>query len=203
MNFFFQRIGLEHARSIALATLCFLTLSAASDGQRHYRNQEWGLDVAFPAGGRVCEARSGDHPHGFYAWYGGRPTDCRSSVADPRASAMGVYASYNASFETSARSELPCSDGSLPQIGSVSLRGLSFRGIASIRCAVRNPDGSLEFVVAGQAGRWGSGVPGPEGRTPYITYSAFLVTRPGRAARDIAMFRVFLAHLVIRPTVGR
>jgi hypothetical protein len=194
----YNSIDRTRARTIAMSAICLLSLSGAADAPRPYHNEEWGIHVTFPAGSTVCEARSGDHPHGFYAWYGGRSTDCRAVRPDPSASAVGIYASYNTSFETSANGELPCRNGTAPRGSSISLRGLAFPRLNSVTCAIRRRDGSLEFVVAAQAGTWGPGASSPEFTAPHINYRAFLSTRPAHAARDLAMFREFLAHIVIQ-----
>jgi hypothetical protein len=190
-------------RATALAVICFFELSAARNGSRVYRNGEFAISAQFPAGARVCEARSGDHPHGFYAWLGGRLTDCHATVPDPAVRAISIYASYNASFQTSAASLLPCPGGGAPRGRGVDVRGLSLRGLPSIRCITQQRDGTIEIAVAARGGRWASHYRSAEFRAGAIDYVAALDTRPERLAGDLVLFRAFLSRLEIRRLVMR
>lgn len=189
--------GPARQHPFVLAILCFLGLSAAAPRPHVYRNEEFGIEAIFPAGSRVCEARSGDHPHGFYVWLS-RPTVCNAVRDNSSASAMGIYASGNTSFESSPLAELPCRNGAKPRGILVDLGGLSFRRLYSVSCALRLPDGSLNVVVAAQGGSWASDDNSPEASTPYINYAATLHTRPERLRRDMVLFRQFLARTTIR-----
>jgi hypothetical protein len=186
--------------ALALALPCFLGPAVAAEAPRVHRNVEYGIEARFPVGSRVCEARSGDHPIGFYAWLG-RQTDC--GVAMPRSmGAMNITANYNAAFETSPSVLLECRNDSVPRGSRVDLRGLALPGIRSTKCAVRRGDGSLEIFVAAQGGNWGGRVRSSEARAPLINYYAVLRTRPERAQRDMATFRRFLSQIVIRHIVS-
>lgn len=181
--------------SLALAILCCPTPTAATNGLRVYRNEEYGIETRFPAESRVCEALSGDHPIGFYAWLG-RQTDC-DVPKPPSVSAVNVTALYNTAFYT-----LPplsnCRNGSVPRGTGINLRGLAFRRLRSISCAIRREDGSLEIFVAAQGGRWRGRNRSAETSAPLVNYSAVLKTNPARLERDMATFRTFLSDIVIR-----
>jgi hypothetical protein len=186
---------------ILLALVCLTGAANAADEPRRHRNDEFGIEARFPAGARVCVALSGDHPVGFHAWLG-RPTDC-NAPRPPLVSAMNVTAIYNATAETAPDAFLDCRNGSVPRRSGVDLRGLGFRHAASVRCAVRRRDGSLEILVAAQGGRYARRDGSPLSRAPLINYAAVLKTRPERLRRDLATFRNFLATIVIRPIVLR
>lgn len=184
---------------LGLAILCWPASLAAAGGPQVHRNEEFGIQARFPSGIQVCEALSGDHPIGFYAWLG-RQTDCGASKP-PSVGAMNVTALYNAAFYTSP--SLPgCRAGSVPRGSRIDLSGLAFRGLRSVSCATRQADGSLEVFVAAQGGSWGRRYRSPETRAPLIDYSAVLKTNPERLRRDMATFRTLLSHIVIRHIVS-
>jgi hypothetical protein len=153
----------------------------------------------FPPSLTVCAALSGgDQPIGFYAWIG-RRTDC-DAARPPSTSEINVTAAYNATFRRSPT--LACRNGEVPRGSGIDLRGLVFPHFRSVRCAIRRPDGSLEILVATQAGRWGRRYRSPELRgAPLIDYFAVLKTRPNRLGRDMAMFRSLVANTAITPIV--
>lgn len=179
--------------AIALTAGCGILLLVATNSPNLHRNDEFGLKVSFPDGGKVCVASSGDHPHGFYAWYGGRQTDCGSTNADPSASVLSIYASYNTTFEASPRQVLSeaCRRGSASSANAIDLGGLSIPELASDACSIQRPDGSLEIEVGAQGGELVA-----DGTAhPRINYSASLITRLDRVDRDLAMFREFLSGI--------
>jgi len=179
----------------SLLMLCCVPVFVASSCVDSYRNDEFGLEVSFPPGGKVCTASSGGHAHGFYAWYGGRETECGSTQPDVHATVLSIYASYNTTFDNSPYETLreECRAQALSQSDAVHLRGLSFAGLASATCMVRRADGRLEIEVVTQAGRF------PTGGTlrPRINYTATLITQGERVGEDLALFRRFLEDIAI------
>jgi hypothetical protein len=185
-------------RSLAkLMAVGMILLPTAASSVQPQRNDEFGIEATFPEGGRVCITRSGSHPLGFFAWYGGRPTDCNTTRGDQRASVLAVYAYYNSAFEGPARRLLSeeCSTPAARWRGEIDLRGLSFRGFASAACAFRKPDGSIHVEVVAQGGQSYA----DRRIYPRINYTAALITRVDRRARDMAMFRRFLSDIRIAP----
>lgn len=72
-----------------------------------FQNDEFNFHVTFPVGSRVCPAVASNHPYGFYAWYG-QPTACAGDTkADVSPSTMGVYATYNVTYQRSPQTLLP------------------------------------------------------------------------------------------------
>jgi hypothetical protein len=88
--------------SVIAALVALPALAGVTDVQ----NDEFNFRVSFPTGSQVCPAVAFDHPYGFYAWYG-QPTACDkprpdAAVTTPT-STMGVYATYNTTYQRSAR----------------------------------------------------------------------------------------------------
>lgn len=190
------RVGLHPWRFLGLPAVLLALLPTAAPAQVS-RNDEFGIEARFPAGGRVCLTRSGGHPLGFFAWYGGRPTDCDTTRGDPRASVLAVYGAYNTTFDAPASRVLSeeCIRGAARRPTGIDLRGLSFRGYGSASCAYRRTDGTIHVEIVAQGGRFHA-----DGTNyPRINYTAALVTRPGRLTTDMAMFRRFLAGIRLAP----
>ncbi|MGN6365885.1 hypothetical protein [Asticcacaulis taihuensis] len=185
-----------------LVTGLALTMSVApalAQKPKTYVNPEFGLHVTFPAGGKVCPAVSGDHPHGFYAWYHGGQTLCGATHIDPAVSAISIYASYNSAFLKSPWDELPAScrkDKSL-----TSPETLSFRGYKSVSCETWQADSRIMVDVIAYTGKWkdADNNPDPDLQTPYLSYRASLMTTSERFETDMALFRTFIANVDIHP----
>jgi len=174
-------------------------VSSQAAGDRTFHNDEFGMRVTFPAGGKVCPALSGDHAHGFYAWYHAQSTLCGSTHVDPAASSLSLYASYNSAFWKTPWEELqPSCQTAKPMAAQ---RNLSFKGYRSVSCISRKADGVIEVDVVAFTGRWkGADTSSdPDLQTPYLSYRASLTTTSGRFERDMVLFRIFLAKIDIRP----
>jgi hypothetical protein len=168
---------------------CGLQRPVLSDGIQPFRNDEMGLQAAFPAGSRVCRARSGDAPRGFYAWYGTTRTDCpeRGDIAATR---MAISAMYNAVSHREVRDAVgtcdPLSHSLFQALGG---EPLAIRGHRSLLCQSDASDGDIEIWVYAMAGRLPDDAPDDP---PAVIYSASLETSPARWERDLPMFRTFL-----------
>jgi hypothetical protein len=112
-----------------------------------------GLQAVFPAGSRVCLARSGNAPRGFYAWYGTTRTDCPER-GDIAASRMAISAMYNALFHRELRDAVgtchPLSDAFVQALGGESL---AIRGHRSLSCQTDMPNRDIAIWVYALAGR--------------------------------------------------
>jgi hypothetical protein len=163
------------------------------------RNDEYGLQVKFPAKIKVCGALSGDHPVGFYVWLD-RPTNC-GIPKPPLVSSISITAGYNSSFKESPDAGL-CGNGEMPSGLQVDMRRLSFSNLSSVRCVTKLSDGLIGIIVAAQGGRWGGSALPPEMKTTRaINYNAFLRTRPERLREDLATFRGILANTSVSPLI--
>lgn len=170
---------------------------AAEDGT--FRNDEFGISATFPPGGKVCPALSGEHPHGFYAWYHGQQTLCGATHIDPAVSAISIYASYNSAFLKSPWDELPASCRKDKPLASHET--LSFRGYKSVSCETRQADGRVMVDVIAYTGKWknADNDPDPDLQTSYLSYRASLMTTSDRLEKDMVLFRTFIAGINIRP----
>jgi hypothetical protein len=157
-----------------------------SDGRR-FENEEMGLSAVFPAGSRVCLARSGDAARGFYALYGGVP-GCR---AEDFGAAMSLSSSFNSLFYRTAEEAAPDYCGGVGSDLQEAAGGpFTFPGHRSIACEELDHRGPITITVYALAGEPARGVPA---RAPAVIYFASIITRPGRAPADLRMFRAFLA----------
>lgn len=161
-----------------------------SDGAHRFRNDEMGLSAVFPAGSRVCLARSGNAARGFYAWYGTDEPGCPER-GDIRATYMSLSASFNSGFHRTLAEAVP---NCRPPAGAIArqLAGvrLALPGHASLVCEERGDDARVEIAVQALAGEW----PGePREEAPFVLYRASLGTTPERLAQDLDMLRAFLA----------
>ncbi len=158
---------------------------------RPFENVEMGLTAVFPVGSRVCVARSGGAPRGFYAWYGGTGAGCENPEPSPPAF-MGVDASFNArSYRSLRQAAVGCRPLS-PSVGRL-LRGLplSLAGRPSLACQAYRSKDKIRITVYAMAGApSGDGAPG-------VIYLATLRSTAGRLERDLSMFQTFLGKLSI------
>jgi hypothetical protein len=101
-------------RRLLIAGLAIALLAGAvpvAAGTIDFQNDEFNFHVTFPVGSQVCPAVTSNHPYGFYAWYG-QPTACgngsqNDAKPEAAASAMGVYATYNSTYQRSLVGLLP------------------------------------------------------------------------------------------------
>lgn len=162
-------------------------------GHPQYRNTEFGMGVVFPAGVRVCTARSGDHPHGFYGWFGGSPTLCDATRIADNSSALSVYASYNSTFDNSPREEAArrCRERGAPI--AINLDTISMANRPSSVCAIRLSNNSIEISIFSQSGE----IITRTGSYPRVLYSATLTTNQSMVDRDIEEFSRFVSNIDI------
>ncbi len=164
-------------------------------GQRPFVNEEYGVAAVFPAGSRVCEALSGEHPHGFYTRLGDERMGCRPSDDAPRASAVTVWADYNAAFYGTLEA-LTGPNCSNPSPAAPNDRPFAFPGRTSKACETRSANGDITVSVHAFAGSWKS-EPGRE--APYLIYSAYLKTTTRTEVADKSLFQRFLKQIVLTP----
>lgn len=175
--------------SLAMA-LCNSCADPAAVSLKQYQNEEFGIQTAFPEVNKVCVARSGDHPIGFFAWLG-RTTEC-DRPKSPLTSSISITAAYNSSFDIKPDTKL-CRDREVPEGMDLSLTDLAFPGFKSVRCATRLEDDLVSVVVAAQAGTWEDAELRAEARrAPAVNYYAQLITTSRRIDRDIVIFRYVL-----------
>ncbi len=185
---------------VASLFCCLAPRVVAEPMLKTYFNDEYGIGMNFPAGSTVCQSRSGDHARGFFAWYGSA-LSCRDSDEFPKdgsSSAISVYADYNTNFETSAKAELDdnCQTRGFQQvISSAEWDRLTIPGHATIKCAVKNSDGTIVIDVVAQGGQWRETDGSP--KVPYIFYNASLFTHASRIKHDLPMFEAFLKGVII------
>ncbi len=189
-------------RRMLIGCLALITSAVPALAQKpqNYVNSEFGLRVSFPADGKVCPALSGDHPHGFYAWYHGPPTPCGSTHIDPVVSAISVNAYYNSDY-TSAWDQLESACRSRKPnalVGYDELDRLAFKGYESVTCLQTTPDGRIEIDVAALGGKWIESNDSPALKVRSIIYFSHLSTNPKRFKSDMVMFRHFMDALEIR-----
>lgn len=155
-----------------------------------YRNAEYGVETTFPGGIHVCIADSGGHPIGFYARLD-EQTDCGRPVPDA-ASKISITAGYNSNFAMAPRLGL-CEDGEASGGVQMDLKGLTFPNHPSVRCALKQFDGSILVYVVAQDGSWADrGVTGPEAGAALVDYVGFLHTNAQRLHADLNMFQSVL-----------
>lgn len=173
---------------------CGMRQPVVSDGVRPFRNREMGLQATFPAGSRVCLARSGDAPRGFYAHYGLTKAGCPESGEPPPAH-MGIGSSFNAVFYRTLREaagECGPPSGTLGQM--LRDQPLAIRGHETLACQSDEPDGRIELTLHAMAGTW------PEDMSedaPRVLYWVSFGTTPDRLRDDLRTLRRFLRSVRI------
>jgi hypothetical protein len=172
---------------------CGLQEPVVSDGVHRFVNSEMGLSAIFPRGSRVCKARSGDAPRGFYASYDSSIHGCPES-GDGHGAAMGINSSWNSSFNTSLRQAVDKCNPLSPQIvRELSGRRLSIPGVRVLVCEEETPEGATDVTVYAMARKesaWPKNV-------PTTLYFASLELDRAQEAHDLRMFSTFLKHLRI------
>lgn len=176
--------------------LIFTSLAASSDVQlnsEQRRNDEFGFEVMFPHGGEVCIARSGDHPRGFYAWYGSTEPACNTTHIDPSATVLGIYARYNTDFDdaSSGRNELSCRDGSENVTDSPEFHGISIPRRAFVLCLARDRfDGvKLEIMTSYRP------ITYDDGELSNIIYYVYMTSNEDLFERNLDKFRYFVSSI--------
>lgn len=169
------------------------TRSAVVATERPFVNSEYAVSAVFPAGSRVCEALSGDHPHGFYTRLGDDRMACVPSSDPPKVSSLVIWADYNAAERSiEDLSDPTCSDRS-----SVAADGrhFAFLGRKSVICETRRGEDVTIRVSTFVGSEWvREGGPNWDGARPVpeLVYTAILNTTAGRAEKDKPTFQRFL-----------
>ena len=161
-------------------------------------NEEFGIRAAFPAGAVVCESRSGSRLVGLYADID-RARDCEYPEVKGLVRMIGVRASYNSSFRTSAGDQLPCAPGSAPAYMMLDFREFVFRGIDSVSCMSRDKDGQIWVVVAALGGPLDQNEPPDPPVTHRVRYRSTLGTHAAHLREELALYRAFLRRLSFVP----
>jgi hypothetical protein len=168
---------------------CGLQRPVVSDGVRPFRNDDMGLQATFPAGSRVCLARSGDAPRGFYAWYGSNRTDCPER-GDIPAAYISISSAFNAMFRHSLRESAgDCQALSQSLARKLREQPLEIPGHQSMVCQQDASGNRIELLVYAMAGQQRDDA---SDVSPAVIYWASLGTTPDRWAHDIRVFRAFL-----------
>jgi hypothetical protein len=171
--------------------------ATASEMDQFKANDEYGIWAFFPRGAVVCEARSWEHPIGFYTFLG-EPRECGYPYDPPVARFVQVFAGYNTFFAPTPEGHLPCPDGPLPADVNVELRGLVLQSMDSFTCASAEENGRIVVGVSGMGG--GPNIQGPgEPQTESVLYSALLSTRAEHLDEDLDLFRDFVRRLRFFP----
>lgn len=171
----------------------FVVALVGVHGHPQYQNSEFGMGVVFPEGVRVCTARSGDHPHGFYGWFGGSPTVCDATRISDNSSSLSVYASYNSTFDNSPREEAArrCRERGDPI--AINLDTTSMDNRPSSICAIKLPNNSIEISIFSQSGE----IVTRTGSYPRVLFSATLTTNQSKVDHDIEVFSRFVSNIDI------
>ena len=157
-------------------------------------NAEYGVSAVFPTGSRVCEALSGEHPHGFYTRLGDPEMDCVPSRDPPKVSSMLIWADYNAA----SQSVEEMGDPTCPNRNVRAPDGtpLGFPGHDSMACETRLANGDVQVSVRTHLGTQVDNFTGPNSdetrTTPRFVYTAWLHTTTRTEAADKAVFRQLL-----------
>ena len=160
-------------------------------------NDEYGIWAFFPRGAVVCEARSWQHPIGFYTFLG-ETRECGHPYDPPVARFVQVFAGYNAFSAPTPKDHMPCPDGQLPADLNVELSGLVLQSMDSFTCASAEGHGRITVAVSAMGG--GPNIAGPgEPRTERVLYSALLSTRAEHLDEDLSLFRDFVRRLRFFP----
>lgn len=109
-----------------------------------------------------------------------------------------VTAYYNTTDMTSARSGLPCENGSLPPGIELDIGDLALDDRESFACALIEQDGSISVTVAALGEELYEHTP-PEPRIPRVEYHASLFTSPDHLSDDYPLFREFLERIELLP----
>lgn len=167
----------------------------AAEGQI-FVNEDMRLSAVFPAGSRVCMARSGDAARGFYSTYGLEVQGCPER-GDLPATRMGINSIFNAlDYPTvdaalADRECLALSPQLSRRLGAPNLR---IGGHRTRICQSDEGGGWIGITLHALAGqRHGS----PADNLPVAEYTAFLSTSPERFDQDIPMFLAFVDRLRI------
>jgi hypothetical protein len=182
----------------AFAALFWSLVGSPPPAPSIHHKEGFGIEAPFPPGSRVCQVQSGGHAHGFYMWLD--PTSECDPPTDRRpARKISISGVYNSSFRESPVHYLRCTPGTVPSGVRANLRDLTFRGLASTACGLQVEDGSIQFFIVAQGGRWRSPQESPEFATARTHYYAVLTTTPSYVDEDLETFQAFLGGLGIRP----
>ncbi len=189
--------GIGKLAAFPAALFCAFALVACAAGVQRVGNQEYRFSVVFPSGFRVCTAKSGDQPHGFFVRLSGGDQECvvGNSVD---VSAISVNAYSNATFETSPEEAIAglCNKGGGDN-EIVAIGTLSFSGRRSAQCHQQHADGSIDIFVVAQAGQWPGAHESQELNAPYVNYTASLHSTQSRLSEDLIVFRKVLGSVRI------
>jgi hypothetical protein len=180
------------SRAQIAAWIVLLTSIHAYSGipPRRIANAEYRFSIAFPGDLRICTAKSGDHPHGYFVLLDPQKTDCNHQPVDS-VREIEIWADGNTLFvKTPEEYATSYCHSQIPSAKRFDLRGLAFRGHRSVACAADSNSGSIEVYVVTQAGKW----PQPpsaaaDSGAPYINYWLNLRTSANHFDRDMTVFR--------------
>lgn len=173
---------------VSLAASC--SVIQDNRGRGMVENAEYGFSVRFPDGLSVCESRSGDHPHGFYAHLGG---DCHKTIAK-RQRSISIWADYNtAGFDMASLTQGYCPKGS--QIAAREVANLSIAGLQANSCLIRKQSDEIIVNIFAQRGSASEQYNDPSAVGGHINYRVSLTTNDQSEATDLDTFRRFVRSI--------
>jgi hypothetical protein len=180
--------------------VCGFAASAISQSAL-YRNDEYQIILPIPPGTLPCipPAYVGNGAdHGPQILLG--TNDARLCSQSSGKRYVNVFASYNSSYppmslQTLLETECQSSDKATCTPAPADLR---FHGMKSVAGRSNRSDGSIEIIVATQAGKLDSAV---DSSAPSINYEMFLHTDLQHFDDDLVLFRTLLKTIKIAPHV--
>jgi hypothetical protein len=186
--------------SRVLVGLLILGFAVGAVSQKSvYRNPEYGIVLPIPTGTLPCippiyEGNGADH--GPQILLGTKDASLCSASSGKRY--VNVFASYNSAYPTMSLQTLLATECQFEtkSLCTAAPAGLGFGRLKSIAGRSDRPDGSIEIIVATQAGR-----PDPDvdASAPSINYELFLHTDLQHFEEDLVVFRALLETIRIRP----
>jgi hypothetical protein len=168
------------AKNVSWVLIACCVTNCARSG-RVVTNEEFGFTAAIPHGFPVCYGDSGTHVHGV-------GTVLDGGACDGGGPALSVWADYNTYDAEDPAALLPdeCQRGTTDE-------GWYLGDLPTTSCQIARPDGSVQLILVAQ------GAPDPDERVPVINYTVSLATTRARLAKDIELFRAFVASVRIAP----
>ena len=158
-------------------------------GQAPVRNGEYGFEAAFPANHPVCEARSGEHPHGFYV---NLEAPCREG--EPGERSLSIWADYNtAEWGLDQLRNGYCGANSVsppPNVANMSIGGLKTKN-----CMTKGAEGEIVVTAVAQRGSAAKEYGAPNAVGGHINYRVTLVTTQQKLSEDVQAYRSLLNGL--------
>lgn len=190
---------MKHSR-VLIAVFSLLALAGAASPRHIYRNTAYGIVLPIPLGTLACMAPvyvGNGIDHGINILLGTKDGSLCSKSSGKRY--MGIFAGYNASYETKTLHALLMSDCEAygKSACSPAPADLHLRGMKVEAGRIDHSDASIEIILVTQAGK-----PNPDfdRSVPSINYELNLVTDSQHLQNDLKAFRELLSTIKIAPT---